>query len=659
MHTSVGHRMPSELVFDIENFKGSRSRESSLSSTPDGLCTPPSEKKADYFAKVEKPAEHPVLMPNHSSSNKIRDIELSKTNNNTTNTISIDVADGVQSTIAEKNQRHTNGGGQIQAAFTNDSILSNAIREIPKSPHLSKDFSPNGDRIRNSIRARRQERMLRQRSERNMSNISISPGPSSLGDLSETNQNANAINESNTDSNGTLGEFSPMGNTIKRQRSRPYGEKGFILNLNDGLLSLNDVKNLDNCSDFDSSCDTSLNYIDINNPSLNDNHSIRSTSKLPSTSTIVETTPTTEAPPKDFDILGTSESSAERKNALDEIKRQLNLCKTKLEALEMTDSKPQSPTKLNPFNNEISLASLPSVSPPKKHTNGTKFSNDLDLLFSTPKTKSPTKPYSMFSRLNPLSPIFGSKQRGKVIINETYPPAKYPTEAPTVYRLSETPPPLRSTRLFRINDTPIFERRKIHSLLPSKLFKRSDSDDNIMLTPDSTDMFKPNRLTDNDRENVQQRKNGKHTNNQYTSDRTSPIRKYFSMNQPKIQSKSYETTKLDHAIKSDQCPRQKTSKPLTINPMKYSVKKSPSPILHSNPTAPNCYVNNINYGKPKHVYVNYMDPGCSTSNPHPIGLQEKSAKFSSLFDYDTRLRNVDKSVAPSVKMPPARKTFRN
>lgn len=668
MHTSVGRQVPSDLVYDIEHFKGSRSRESSISTTPDGLCTPPSEKKVDYFGIIETPTDQPAAPnPNHGSSNKIRDDKLGKTNVNTTNTINNDVTDGVQSNNFQRNPETVNGVDQIQIPLASDPKLSSVIREIPKSPHLSKDFSPNGDRIRNSIRARRQERMLRQRSERNMSNISISPGPSSLGDLSESSHSSCAINEPNSDANGTVGEICAFGNPIKRQRTRPYGEKGFILNRNDGLLSLNDVKNLDNCSDFDSSCDTSLNYIDVNN----DSHSIRSTSKLPTTSTIVETTPTTEAPPIDFRIPVTSESSAERKNALEEIKRQLNLCKTKLEALEVTDPKPQSPTKLSKFNNEISLASLPSVCPPKKHENGTKLNKDIDLLFSTPKSKSPTKAYSMFSRLNPLSPIFSSKQRGKVIINETYPPAKYPTEPPKTHGLSQTQPPPRTSRLFRINDTPIFERRKIHSLLPSKLFKRSDSDDNIMLSPDFP-AINPPKQTDNDTENVQHRKNGRNTSNQCANDRTSPIRKYFSMNQPKIQSKPCETAKLERVIKNDQNPRQKFSKPLSINPMKYSVKKSPAPTVrvHGHPNAADSF-SNMNYGKPKHVFVNCMDPGCSTSAPHPIGLQEKSSKFSSLFDYDNelqkmandsnlyRIRNADKPVAPSVKMPPPRKSFRN
>jgi LIM domain kinase 1 len=40
LHISVGHPLPPDLVFDIEHYKGSQSRESSLSSTPDDLISP-------------------------------------------------------------------------------------------------------------------------------------------------------------------------------------------------------------------------------------------------------------------------------------------------------------------------------------------------------------------------------------------------------------------------------------------------------------------------------------------------------------------------------------------------------------------------------------------------------------------------------------------
>ncbi|KAL9705025.1 hypothetical protein quinque_008543 [Culex quinquefasciatus] len=52
-------------------------------------------------------------------------------------------------------------------------------------------------------------------------------------------------------------------------RTKRYGEKGYIIHLNNGNLTLNNVKDLEACSDFDSSCDTSLNYIDLNGGSAN------------------------------------------------------------------------------------------------------------------------------------------------------------------------------------------------------------------------------------------------------------------------------------------------------------------------------------------------------------------------------------------------------
>lgn len=749
MHTSIGHQSPTDLKFEIEHFKGTPSRESSLSSTPDGLSTPPATKKMDYFGKVE-----PALIPTHDTPdaaiNNNNNNNNSSANNspesNNTNSDNKFVLDDITSVDSQIGSKVETG-----EKWRDHSPFGNVIREIPKSPHLSKDFSPNGDRIRNSIRARRQERMLKQRSLLEVNSNTTSPGPSSLGDHSEINSSFEREDtpgaktpphtepsiDHKADDATVVRPFAFM--PLKRKRSRPYGEKGFIINMDDGLLSLSNVKNLDNCSDIDSSCDTSLNYIDVNHPTFSDSHqsTIKSTCRQPSTTTIIETTPTAEMPAHTFSSIsetannGIEKSSAHR-NTLDEIKRQLNLCKSKLEALELADNT-KTKSSIYPMNdcrdahrNDISLASMHSTSPPPplellQQENGTKsHSSNLDFLFTSSKPKSPTKTYSMFSRLNPLSPLFNNRHRGKVAINETYPPANTSptrTDSPTSTRKSlhkslspivspDCPEkPHKSTKLFRINDTPIFERRKIQSILPSKLFRRSDSDDNINKTYPSaskpahiSDMLaspkapprsnRSFRLSENDSENIRGRNGYKNGSNQnVSSDRTSPIRKYFTVNQSKILSKNNESkndrsnnTNSDRKTsENDNLKARKNSKDL-LTYSKYSYKKiSPSTVQVHNSNAQNrhdIYENstyNADDGRSKHIFVNYMDPSCSSSATHPITLQNKSSKFTTLFDYNGeikklsnndsslyRIKSADKSMTSNNKKPTLHtKVFRN
>lgn len=728
MHTSVGHQTPSDLKFDIEHFKGSPSRESSLSSTPEGPCTPPATKKIDYFGNTEAPTA--TVGDTTDAAPKIKTSNCAEPHQDSNNSNSINkfIVNNVASNNNVMGDKIDMSQISQSPAIADHSPFSNVIREIPKSPHLSKDFSPNGDRIRNSIRARRQERMLKQRSLLEANSNATSPGPSSLGDQSEINssferEDSPAPREI---SNDHLIDDAPLvrPNTftpLKRKRSRPYGEKGFIINIDDGLLSLNNVKNLDNCSDFDSSCDTSLNYVDVNYPSF-DSHSsaMKPTCKPPTTTTIIETTPTIEMPAtafsSSFDLSnngGNDDVGANiaHKNTLDEIKRQLNLCKTKLEALELADNNKLEPPILakrdcrDAQRKEMSLGKMRPTSP----QNGTTFNNSLDYLFSPTKPKSPIKAYSMFSRLNPLSPLFNTKQRGKVVINETYPPAnRHSSSAPPRksdhHSLSpNTSPdiaekPLKSTKLFRINDTPIFERRKIQSLLPSKLFKRSDSDDNINKTyptasfsshaynisPKSSSRSNNSfRIIANDSENMKARSNNSNktsSNQPEYSDKTSPIRKYFTMNQSKILPKTNEPngerSKSDwHKVENDHARIRKNSKVLLTNSnaIKYSYKKfTPSTVQVHNSNAHRKHDIYDNH-QSKHIFVSCMDPSCSSSATHPITLQNnKSVKFSSLFGYDDemkkmanesalyRMKGADKAVTPNGKKPTLHtKVFRN
>ncbi|XP_064540648.1 LIM domain kinase 1 isoform X2 [Drosophila montana] len=119
----------------------------------------------------------------------------------------------------------------------NVELLENVVmrpQDIPKSPHLGKDFSPSGERLRDSMRARRRQRFL-------------GAQPAQLRGLTpETTSTERALKQA-------------------LKKCRPFGEKGYLVDLRPGAeLQLNDVRDLNNYSDVDSSCDTSLNYHEVN-----------------------------------------------------------------------------------------------------------------------------------------------------------------------------------------------------------------------------------------------------------------------------------------------------------------------------------------------------------------------------------------------------------
>lgn len=335
MHVSVCHPLPPDLIFDIEHYKGSQSRESSLSSTPDGLDTPRRLGTPDnLIEEIPKPLV-------------------------------------VAAEIVVEPTPTTNGNFVISA------------KDIPKSPHLSKDFSPNGERIRDSIRARRQQRMMKNRENQRKSL-----------------------------------EVDVWGN------SRPYGEKGFIINVKEGGLTLNNVKDLENCSDFDSSCDTSLNYVEANEAevpkvSLSDLKP-RKTSELQITiggNDLSESSyPLIRSPKpiKTEKLVAPPMSDKTYKSTLDDIRAKLNLYKTRLDSIE--------------------TASKDTISSSK---------NSMRNYFKSKPITDEVSP-SMFSRTKPDEKC--------------------------------------SSRVFRVNETPIFERRNARSLFTTSFFKRSDSDENLKKT---------------------------------------------------------------------------------------------------------------------------------------------------------------------------------
>ncbi|XP_020715726.1 LIM domain kinase 1 isoform X2 [Ceratitis capitata] len=220
---AMNQSLPSELLYDIENYKGTIS----ISSTPDGMLTPKSNRSRDDLDEVgdtqRKQTPPKPEMP---------------------------AVTAAQPTICEESLKEN-------IDFSSDVIKAegkeNAVilrRDMPKSPHLGKDFSPTGERIRDSMRARRRQRLMQAAQQRG-----------STPENKCTDRVLEAVKQ--TLQNGApLSSCNGNGGTKK---SRPYGEKGFLLDINrDGDLRLNNVKDLNYCSDFDSSCDTSLNYHEVN-----------------------------------------------------------------------------------------------------------------------------------------------------------------------------------------------------------------------------------------------------------------------------------------------------------------------------------------------------------------------------------------------------------
>lgn len=291
MHISVGHTLPVDLLFDIENYKGVKSNDSSLTSTPDGLRTPPSAKKN---------------APENPAFSSISEIEVDKTKSPT---MKLEDMQGLpnsemQEIVIAKPQ---------ELSKENECVLDNFFRSpnnIPRSPHLSKDFSPTGERIRSSIRARRQQRLLKNQEKslesgkeethflvmRDINTNEVLSEPTSL---TEVDKNSGTASVLKSVSKVLAGEQSHKNDVTEScnnlcneksqtyvKKSKPYGEKGYIINYRNGDLNVNNVKNLDVYSDLDSSCDTSLNYIDSTIP---DNVEVQNIQNIPQSSALTKT----------------------------------------------------------------------------------------------------------------------------------------------------------------------------------------------------------------------------------------------------------------------------------------------------------------------------------------------------------------------------------
>ncbi|XP_037935116.1 LIM domain kinase 1-like isoform X2 [Teleopsis dalmanni] len=303
-HATLNQSLPLELLYDIENFPGI-----SISSTPEGFLTPKSNLSRDDLDELGKNIPKPLNIP--SNENEIKIVE----------TIKLEEKENTQ----------------------------NLPLAIPKSPHLGKDFSPTGERIRDSMRARRRQRLIE-------------------------NQKRGLTPENNCTERVLEAVKHSLQNGVSK-KNRPYGDKGFLLDIHrDGDLRLSNVKDLNNCSDFDSSCDTSLNYHEVN--------AVEHVKPIEPLATVVKTvleeddtiveSPANKSLKNRQTFINSVEEDAKSinamnevqkniaqksyKNALDDIRTKLNLCKNKFETIDEANRK-------NYTNSQTSMKTYFKVSP--------------------------------------------------------------------------------------------------------------------------------------------------------------------------------------------------------------------------------------------------------------------------------------------------------
>lgn len=442
-HLTSGRALPADLLSDIDNFKDMTteklnsppaSKKFDASSATQTAAMPltatsasPSTNKSDLIYKKSAQCKPEAIIESHSNGRETPDVcdaecdSLSVSNNSKlySNNCSISrngkryagvsLKDMCTSSPSMDDADHVDGVALLKKPTTDAPQIGSMIRDIPKSPHLSKDFSPNGERLRNSIRARRQERMAKQRSMRTMANCFVTQQSTCSSDAgSETS----GLNLDDAEEFGgfsprvaTFGRVNELKPTSQRRRSRPYGDKGFIINVNDGLLTINDVKDLNNCcsDDFDSSCDTSLNYIDCNSS----NSTISMVADTENTSLknilidmMIQPTPAVAPSNESEEMLKVN------KITLDELRDEMHKCKSKLDALKLGDNSTSNWKQMSPLNgSKVSLNDMPKVS--SESVNSKLITHPIVHEKKPHLTISSSSPYA---RLNPLSsPILNSR----------------------------------------------------------------------------------------------------------------------------------------------------------------------------------------------------------------------------------------------------------
>ncbi|EDV92288.1 LIM domain kinase 1 isoform X2 [Drosophila grimshawi] len=187
--------------------------------------------------------------------------------------------------------------------------------DIPKSPHLGKDFSPSGERLRDSMRARRRQRFL---------------GGTQQSQQQQQQHHHHQQQIQQEQQRGATPETTSTDRALKQalKKCRPFGEKGYLVDLRPGAeLQLQDVRDLNNYSDVDSSCDTSLNYHEINaTPTPTATPPPPSTTPPPLPSSPSSPSATPPSPP--------AAHPHEHRLAFDDMRTRLHQCRSKFEHLE-------------------------------------------------------------------------------------------------------------------------------------------------------------------------------------------------------------------------------------------------------------------------------------------------------------------------------------
>ncbi|XP_053684379.1 LIM domain kinase 1 [Sabethes cyaneus] len=436
---TAGKPVPPKIAHEIEHFKGLKSNDSSKCTTPDGLDTPPPS------------AVKPSLSRKRISEESVE--ETVTCENTIRSTDGEDMVDcGKPLTVESIVDTPKDNPGNDNITSSSSVNVSGFILgevEIPKSPHLGKDFSPNGDRIRDSIRAKRRQRMILSRESQRKSldssnlglkfsslDIVVNPDSSLSEPTSLIQVESGAVKQPIPSTEDVLNSvrdtLEKNSNLIQRRDGSPktkrYGEKGFIIHLNNGSLTLNNVKDLEGCSDFDSSCDTSLNYIDLNGSSVNGGlvqNAGNDCNVRTNDSRDIWSSPTDKKEKQEQFVSAKSPLILQSTNqsALEDLRTHLSMCRKDVPERQLE-----------------------------------KENVKIEVQTSNKESKS----CRVFSKINPLASILGSKNGS---------PEKERSKSPIK-------PSKYTSKLFRVSDTPIFERRNARSPVPSQL-KRSDSDEQI------------------------------------------------------------------------------------------------------------------------------------------------------------------------------------
>lgn len=151
--------------------------------------------------------------------------------------------------------------GNISKDTDNASDGCEVLNLTPKSQFLRRDFSETGERLRNSFRARRHKKSIQNKKhdQENTENNVL------LCDTSESEPLS--LIEITKEAKQSLFDVEKTLNKVNQKlendhRINQFDNDAFVIKMGDGVFSIQEVKKLENFSDLDSSCDTSLNFIE-------------------------------------------------------------------------------------------------------------------------------------------------------------------------------------------------------------------------------------------------------------------------------------------------------------------------------------------------------------------------------------------------------------